>query len=101
MEQLDWVSTAFPDFLAKANAAVCGDLQNTLDQLHGHVQSITAITEAWSRIDGLDMFHSETGPQDLAQLQEAHTYVRESNQGSHFEKQMRYLLSPWRWQLLM
>lgn len=72
LEQLDWVSTAFPDFLAKANAAVCGDLQSTLDQVHGHVQSITAITQAWSRIEGLDMFNSEVGPQDLAQLQEAH-----------------------------
>lgn len=75
LEDLDWVSTAFPDFLAKVNAAVCGDLQSTLHQLHGHVQSITAITQAWSKMEGLDMFHSEAGPQELAQLEEAHKSV--------------------------
>lgn len=72
MDQLDWVSTAFPDFIAKANAAVCGELQATVDQVHGHVRSISAITEGWSRIEGLDMFMTDAGPQDLAQLQETH-----------------------------
>lgn len=76
VDQLDWVSTAFPDFIAKANAAVCGELQATLDQVHGHVQAISAITDGWSRIEGLDMFRTETGPQDLAELQEAHRLVQ-------------------------
>ena len=76
MEQLDWVSTAFPDFIAKANAAVCGELQATLEQVHGHMHAIATITQSWSRLEGLDMF-SENGPQDLAELEEAHRYVRQ------------------------
>lgn len=66
------MSTAFPDFLAKANAVVCGDLQITLDLVHSHVQSISTITRGWSEIEGLDMFETASGPQDLAQLEEAH-----------------------------
>ena len=77
VEQLDWVSTAFPDFLAKASAAVCGDLQSTLDQVHGHTEAIVAITRGWSHIQGLDMFQGTTGPQELAQLVDTHRYVHE------------------------
>ena len=72
IDELDWVSTAFPDFIAKANAAVCGELQNTMDQVHGHVRAITAITEGWSKIERLDMFKWNAGPQDLAELETAH-----------------------------
>lgn len=67
------MSTAFPDFIAKASAAVCGDLQGTLDQVHGHIQSTCTITKGWSKLEGLDMFQSEReGPQDLTELEEAH-----------------------------
>ena len=72
VEQLDWVSTAFPDFLAKASAAVCGDLQATLDQVHTHTRAVAAITQAWSNMEGLDMFKAATGPQELAELEETH-----------------------------
>ena len=72
VEQLDWVSTAFPDFLAKANAAVCGDLQSTVDQVHGHMEAIACLTRSWAAIEGLDMFRAATGPLEIAELEEKH-----------------------------
>ncbi len=46
----------FPDFIAKSRAAVCVDLQSTLDEVHCHMTSVGTCVEAWSRVAGLDVF---------------------------------------------
>lgn len=73
MQQLDWVDTAFPDFIARLNAAVCGDLRNTLDQIHIRIYSICSIVDSWCALEGLDMFEMETErPRNLQELEEMH-----------------------------
>ena len=77
MEQLNWICTAFPDFTAKLNAAVCGDLRSTLDQIHGHIYSICSIVDSWCALEGLDMFQIVTEwPRDLTELEETHQWER-------------------------
>ena len=73
MEQLNWICTAFPDFTAKLNAAVCGDLRSTLDQIQSHIYSICSIVDSWCALEGLDMFQIVTEwPRDLTELEETH-----------------------------
>lgn len=71
LDQLDWTSVTFPDFIAKSRAVVCVDLQNTLNEVHCHMTAVGACVEAWSRVGGLDVFAAASeGRTELKQLEE-------------------------------
>lgn len=68
---------AFPDFIAKARAVVCVDLQSTLDEAHQHMAAIQYCVQSWSKAQGLDVFSAERGGVrvDLKQLENQHRYA--------------------------
>ncbi len=76
LDQLDWMSVSFPDFIAKSRAVVCVDLQNTLNEVHCHMSAMETCVEAWSKVGGLDVFAAvSNGRTELRQLEEKNRQV--------------------------
>ena len=75
VEDLDWTSANFPDFVAKTGAAICGELQSTLLTIRQHMEVIRSIADSWSKVSGMDLFSSERGEIKLAHLQGKHRWV--------------------------
>ena len=76
VDNLDWMSANFPDFVAKTRAAVCGELQSTLFTVRQHTEAIRSITASWSKTLGVELFAGEGGDTKLTALQEKHKLVR-------------------------
>ncbi len=74
LDQLDWTSVTFPDFIAKSRAVVCVDLQSTLHEVHRHMMSVGACVEAWSRVGGLDVFVAGENRTELKYLERKNRY---------------------------
>ena len=73
MENLDWTSSNFPDFVAKTRASICVELQSILLTVRQHTQAIGAIAESWGRASGVDMFDTEEGGNTkLTDLEQKH-----------------------------
>ena len=75
VDNLDWMSANFPDFVAKTRAAVCGELQSTLLTVRQETQAIRSITASWSKAPGVGLFAEEGGDTKLTALQEKHRLV--------------------------
>ena len=70
LEQLDWTSASFPDFIAQSKT-LFGDLQSAVTTVHHHTSAVQEIAESWSRVPGLDVFE-EAEEGTLHALQEKH-----------------------------
>ena len=72
VENLDWTSPSFPDFVAKTRASVCVELQSLLLTVHQHREAIEGIAESWSRTSGVDVFAREGENIKLEELEHRH-----------------------------
>ena len=70
LEQLDWTSASFPDFIAQSKA-LFGELQSAVHSVNYHMSAVREIAESWSHVPGLDMFE-EMEEGTLHALQEKH-----------------------------
>ena len=75
VEDVDWTSANFPDFVAKTKAAVCGELQSTLLTIRQHAEVIRSIADTWSKVPGMDLFSTEKGETKLTVLEGKHRWV--------------------------
>lgn len=75
IDNLDWMSADFPDFVAKTRAAVCGELQSVLLTVRQHTDAIRSTAGSWSKVPGMDLFSAKRGKSKLPDLQQRHGLV--------------------------
>ena len=75
IENLDWMSPNFPDFVAKTRASICVELQSLLLTVRQHTQAIESTAESWTKASGMDLFSREGGNTKLMALEQRHRLV--------------------------
>ena len=75
LDNLDWTSTNFPDFVSKTRAAICIELQSTVLEVRQHTQCIRCIADGWSKAPGIDLFSEERGDTRLKAMEKKHKLV--------------------------
>ena len=76
MDNLDWMSPNFPDFVAKTRASICVELQSILLTVRQHTQAIGSIAKSWGKASGVEIFTTQEGRNTkLTELEQRHRLV--------------------------